>query len=245
MTPRPHIPRRRLGPLARLLSVSALGVLTVGCAASGPSPSLDLASVTPNPIRISRTQLAHDVDFVPGAITADDVQMTKVYGFLAANRAGPADDVLVEYGRGAFEAQRGERLTLGLDQVGLHANPVENDAVVGDVVRIVVQRYLAIAPDCPDWSQPPAPDFNNLTSHNFGCADQSNLAAQVANPRDLAQGQDLAPQKGDAATRPVTAYRTGGAGVARGAVGAPPGTGGGMGAAGAGAGAGMGASGGP
>ena len=57
-------------------------------------------------------------------------------------------------------------------------------------VRVVVSRNRAAVPDCPNWSRPSQPDFENQSMSNFGCAVNTNLAAMVANPEDLIHGRE-------------------------------------------------------
>ena len=53
-------------------------------------------------------------------------------------------------------------------------------------VRIAYMRYIAKGPDCGnDWSENLARNSRNIGHPNFGCANQHNLAAQIANPADL------------------------------------------------------------
>ncbi|TCD06901.1 pilus assembly protein CpaD [Erythrobacteraceae bacterium CFH 75059] len=56
-------------------------------------------------------------------------------------------------------------------------------------VRVVVVRSVASMPGCPDWSARSDINLANATYPNFGCAINGNLAAMVANPEDLIQGQ--------------------------------------------------------
>jgi pilus assembly protein CpaD len=55
--------------------------------------------------------------------------------------------------------------------------------------RVVITRSTAEVPDCPDWSAKSDMNYNNATSPGYGCANNSNLAAMVANPEDLLEGQ--------------------------------------------------------
>ena len=55
--------------------------------------------------------------------------------------------------------------------------------------RIVITRTTAEVPGCPDWSSKSDMNYMNATSPNYGCASNSNLAAMVANPEDLLEGQ--------------------------------------------------------
>lgn len=55
--------------------------------------------------------------------------------------------------------------------------------------RVVITRSTATVPGCPDWRGQFDGNYKNTTSHNYGCAVNSNLAAMVANPEDLLEGQ--------------------------------------------------------
>jgi pilus assembly protein CpaD len=87
--------------------------------------------------------------------------------------------------------------------------PVNPGAVPADSVRVVVSRNRAVVPNCPNWSRPAAPDPENHTMSNFGCAVNSNIAAMVANPEDLLHGRE-GNGVGDTATaaKAVQLYRS-------------------------------------
>ena len=55
--------------------------------------------------------------------------------------------------------------------------------------RVVITRSTASVPGCPDWSASSDMNYTNGTSPGYGCAVNSNLAAMVANPEDLLEGQ--------------------------------------------------------
>ena len=54
-----------------------------------------------------------------------------------------------------------------------------------DDIRITYIRYVAESPDCGDWSANLGYTASNTKHPNFGCATQRNIAAMVADPRDL------------------------------------------------------------
>jgi pilus assembly protein CpaD len=70
--------------------------------------------------------------------------------------------------------------------------------------EIVVRRYVAVTPPCPDWSKPSGFDPGNTEASNFGCATATNLARMVADPADLVRGRELGPADG---VREADAYR--------------------------------------
>ncbi|MES2289537.1 MAG: CpaD family pilus assembly protein [Pseudomonadota bacterium] len=67
--------------------------------------------------------------------------------------------------------------------------PVTQGEIAPGSVRVVVSRMTATVPNCPDWSRPSQPNFNGHAMSNYGCATNSNLAAMVADPRDLVSGR--------------------------------------------------------
>jgi len=61
-----------------------------------------------------------------------------------------------------------------------------HDASDGDTrVEIGYLDFTARTTPCGDWSKSLADSSANATPANFGCAVQQNIAAQVADPRDL------------------------------------------------------------
>lgn len=55
--------------------------------------------------------------------------------------------------------------------------------------RVVITRSTATVPGCPDWSASSDSNYTNGTSPGYGCSVNSNMAAMVANPEDLLEGQ--------------------------------------------------------
>ena len=68
-------------------------------------------------------------------------------------------------------------------------SPVTAGQVAPGRARVVVTRTTAFVPGCPDWSHTAEWNPANSTNPNYGCATNTNLAAMVANPEDLIQGQ--------------------------------------------------------
>ena len=67
-------------------------------------------------------------------------------------------------------------------------------------IKISYLRYVAEAPECGRWPQALGiNDGRNHNYHNFGCAQQKNLAVMIANPADLVEPRTRTPV--DAARR--------------------------------------------
>jgi pilus assembly protein CpaD len=66
-------------------------------------------------------------------------------------------------------------------------------------ILVAFERYFARPSECGVWPRNIAHEPYNKPFANFGCAGQNNLAAMVADPRDLVRARPLA--NGDAARR--------------------------------------------
>jgi pilus assembly protein CpaD len=82
----------------------------------------------------------------------------------------------------SFFAQRINDMGVSRDRILVSTH----DAPDGDQrVEINYVSYQAHTEKCGDWSDDLANTASNLTPKNFGCAVQQNIAAQIADPRDL------------------------------------------------------------
>lgn len=79
----------------------------------------------------------------------------------------------------------------------------------GDQLIISYTHYVATASKCGLWNESKARGYRNLASPNFGCATQNNLAAMIADPRDLIEPTAVGLRDGAAATRAIELYRDG------------------------------------
>lgn len=57
-------------------------------------------------------------------------------------------------------------------------------------VKLSFVRYVAQGPDCGAFPSSLSEDHDNVNYENYGCAAQHNLAAMIANPRDLIEPRD-------------------------------------------------------
>ena len=66
-------------------------------------------------------------------------------------------------------------------------------------LRLSYLQYIAEGPACGRWPTNLARQKDNLNYDNFGCAQQRNLAAQIANPADLIGPRSMTPSRFGAA----------------------------------------------
>lgn len=73
------------------------------------------------------------------------------------------------------------------------AAPVSSGDLQPGQARVVIMRTRASVPGCPDWQGKSDATLGNAIGSNYGCANNANLAAMVANPEDLIKGQKGSP----------------------------------------------------
>lgn len=197
------------------LSLAALFLPLVALAGCGGTQNRGVESVH-QPV-VSHTDLPIELATRYGDLPP--VERGRLAGWLTALKLGYGDRVWVEGAEGETPAIReavGE--VVGGFGLLLAERPVMGTPVPAGMVRVVVSRAQASVPGCPDWSRNGSINFDQHTSSDYGCSVNSNLAAMIADPRDLVQGKT-----GDGLTdpvraaKPVTEYRkaglTGGGGA--------------------------------
>jgi pilus assembly protein CpaD len=85
-----------------------------------------------------------------------------------------------------------------------------HDAAQGDLrVEVNYVSYQARTDKCGDWSEDLAFTLMNDTPKNFGCSVQQNIAAMVADPRDLLGPRQMGDSDGARRTAVIGNYEQG------------------------------------
>lgn len=133
----------------------------------------------------------------------------RLNGWFQGLGIGYGDSIYVDGANSA--AARGQVAAIA-GQYGMMVSdgaPVTTGVVQPGTVRVVVSRRRAEVPNCPNWSVPSQPNYDNRNMSNFGCGVNTNIAAMVANPEDLLHGREGdGTSNVNAATRAVQFYRT-------------------------------------
>ena len=201
----------RARPLLFLLCPAALlGACATPSGGKGPPP------ITPTErYVVTASQTPEQIAFAAHAEGLSAGQRNALKSFVAGwNDSGGGSIHISAPAEGGEIARRSAwAIKAGLEQLGVTPASVEIAAYhaesPGAPVLIVYQRWTAEVPRCnTGWTSLTA-TRNNETQKNFGCALNANLAAQVANPRDLVRPRDMDPS--DAARRGVVTdkYRRG------------------------------------
>jgi pilus assembly protein CpaD len=197
--------------LALLLAISL-----DGCATSDQQPTKAGATTeAPNPIQLSLRSLTHTLHYAPGNAIPGPAETAALNDFLANSGIAPGDPITIErsapggHPPSVLAEARIQRLTAALarqDVKPMFASAP--DLPAGDI-RLTFEHYVASAPNCPNWSKAPGNDFGNTLHSDYGCATATNLAAMIADPRDLAEGRTMGPARGNPAIAAMHRYATG------------------------------------
>ena len=85
----------------------------------------------------------------------------------------------------------------GFNESSVSVEPYHADGDPQPPLRISYLRYAAEGPECGKWPSNIAETSRNLNYENFGCAQQKNLAAMVANPADLLGPRTMTPSSAE------------------------------------------------
>ncbi len=151
-------------------------------------------------IKVEWVNFRHDVSFTTGQAAPSDFERARFQSFLAQMRMTPSSRVAVAAAEGPLAAPRAEAIRALLAEQRIESMSLARgslDDLGPGSVAVIVGRYVATPPNCPDWRKPANQNFQNSPSSNFGCANAVNLALMVEDPADLLRGRPLGP--GDAA----------------------------------------------
>jgi len=219
MTSQTHKRRAPASSLSGSASKIAIALcLTMGLAACSGDPwekgekikSWTLADhAQRHPILVSKKPASLSLDVRSYAYGLAPSQKSKLISFLSQYRAQDSGNSKIRIkapsGAGnevaAMQAVREiKRIAedFGFNGSTIHVTPYNGGNDHEPPIRLSYLRYVAEGPECgKDWSQNLAQTGTNLPYPDFGCADQRNLAALVANPADLLGPRTMTPRPGE------------------------------------------------
>ena len=148
-----------------------------------------------------------------------------VLGFLARYRAESEGVIQVSRPQGSANAGSAAHAATEVEELlklaGVPSHRIVRSSypVAGDAIAPVRLAYTAVrstVADCGKWPEDLASaeqNHDNRNYHNFGCATQANLAAQIANPNDLLHPRERTPIDGGRANEVIDGYRENGNGA--------------------------------
>jgi pilus assembly protein CpaD len=110
---------------------------------------------------------------------------------------------------GNAPADVARRLTeLGVPEDRIMSGNQDEPGVAGGI-KLTYIRYVAQTPECGNWSTNLARTYDNTRAPNFGCTTQKNIAAMVADPRDLVSPQTVSSTDAQRRIEVLAKYRKG------------------------------------
>lgn len=187
--------------MRRHFALLALATALAGCSQES-AINAPVRGISPvNTPVVTRAEFAFDAAAPDGSLPASEE--ARLNAWFQSLNLGYGDSVYVDGpARGDVARVAGQYGMLVSEGV-----PVTAGAVQPGYVRVVVSRARASVPNCPNWSVPSQPNFDNAQMSNLGCGVNSNIAAMVANPDDLVHGRSGDPYAdAAAASRGVGLY---------------------------------------
>ncbi|MBO0663685.1 CpaD family pilus assembly lipoprotein [Jiella sp. MQZ9-1] len=219
MTTQTLLPRRIAG-VRPALAGAALALLA-GCA---NVHHVEVGAIpddyrTRHPIIVSQAETAIDIPVTTSQDRLTLSSRSRVREFAQEFRVQKIDTmrVLVPYGsvneRAAEAVSRDVVKTLRQYHVGRGQIIISPYSAVGDTgptpIRLAYSTLVAKTGPCGRWPEDLADTSENKNYFNFGCASQQNLAAQIADPRDLLAPRGIDPSDPERRTTVIDKYRNG------------------------------------
>lgn len=212
-------------PLVARVSRAAVLMATVGMLASCGTNRDDMTTGSiGNDYRqrhpITLTEVEHTVE-IP--IASGDRRLTPgtrdvIAGFAADYRQRASGSVQVLIPQGAYNSGAAASMRKQIRSV-LAANGVPMNRIIetsyqasGDGIAPIRLSYVAmsaVTSPCGEWPEDLVSEMSiaNKNYHNFGCASQNNLAAQLENPMDLVAPRKSAPVDATQRANVINVYR--------------------------------------
>ena len=164
-----------------------LASAVAACTTAG-APLADRGVEPVNQPVLNRSTFAVDLS-APGGILAPS-EVTRLNDWFRTLELGYGDSIFVDGPYADTARQQVADVAGDYGMMVLAAAPVTAGAVPDGAVRVIVSRTRAEVPNCPNWSVPSQPNYENRSMSNLGCSVNSDLAAMVADPQDLFHGRE-------------------------------------------------------
>lgn len=137
-----------------------------------------------------------------GDMTA--MEKRRIAGFIGLYRNEGQGRLMVSAPRGGGSGNAGDVVayirSLGI-RMGMREEAIEVSTHASDgskpTVKLSFLRYVAKGPECGEWPDNLAKNPKNETYWNYGCAYQHNMAAMIANPKDLVEPRTMTVRTGE------------------------------------------------
>jgi pilus assembly protein CpaD len=174
-----------------LLRAAAVGAILVAgsCSVMNDGATISEDGARNHPITVEPSYRDLKVQFAAGADGMSPEDAAKFDSFLTDYRLHGNGSLGISVPSGAssraaitYFGERAAASGISRDKILVSTHEAANGDRRVDVSYIA---YTARTQSCGDWSENEAFTLENQTPRNFGCSVQQNIAAMVADPRDL------------------------------------------------------------
>ena len=182
--------------LRDVLRIAAIGAVLLAGSCASPNDELSKADPMVNhPITVEPRFAAIKLSFsAPEAgLLPDDAE--RFDAFVADYLSRGSGSISVSAPQGADSTAALTYFGTRLFSMGVPRSRIIVGTHDGSESRVEIGyiAYGAKTDPCGDWSDDVAKTYDNRSTRNFGCAVQHNIAAQVADPRDLIEMRPTDP----------------------------------------------------
>jgi len=203
-------------PQIALRLAAAAALIAMGSCAATPdtSPGMMMPDGAANhPITVEPSYRALKLAWSPAAGGLSPAEQVQFHAFVADYLAHGNGSIAVSAPATLGAQGAAQWFAAGINAMGVSRDKIliaTHDAASGDMrVEVNYVSYQAHTDKCGDWSENLAFTLDNSTPKNFGCAVQQNIAAMVADPRDLVQPRGFEPADANRAATVIGNYETG------------------------------------
>jgi pilus assembly protein CpaD len=199
--------------VAKAVIACTLAVSLAGCEHldNKPSHSAGWTILDPterHPILVSQKPHNMSLPVARGQNGLSSHQRAQFYAFIEKYRAqdGGNSKIVVSVPAGASNEVAAMRAVAdirpmlgeqGFGDAAISIEPYHAEGASQPPIRVSYIRYHAEGPECGRWPENLAQSKRNTNYHNFGCAQQRNLASMIANPADLLGPRTMSPANAD------------------------------------------------
>ncbi|SFA93214.1 pilus assembly protein CpaD [Rhizobium sp. NFR07] len=206
----------RAFPIAVVIGLAAA---LSGCAGkdSMSTGSLPDDYRTRHPIVVGEAEKTMDIPVAAGDSRLTRGQEEVIAGFVAEYRRSANGIIQIITPRGsanegaasaAASSMRRMMVKMGVPKEKILQSGFQADFGESAPVRLSYVAIAAKAGPCGEWpADMTLNTFSNKNYYNFGCANQSNLAAQMANPSDVLGPRRMTPPDGEQRGQVIENYR--------------------------------------
>ncbi len=193
--------------------LTATAVVTLAACASGPTGPIPITPTSRYTLAVEpgvdRIALAvHEQGLSPNQQAA-----VRDLAWRFAHEGAPAIVIEAPSGGDSIAGDQAWRIKAALEAEGVHPSAVVVRAYAAPDPRAPVlagfETLRAHVPQCGTAISTFKGTADNQASGNFGCAITANMAAQIANPRDILTPRDMTPADGNRRATVFDNYRRG------------------------------------